>query len=309
MAATTTGPTAQPARTAGAERRARAYRPLGSWSRRTLVIMTALLVLGTILYLGPFLIQVANSFKTDAEAIQNPASLIPNPFSLDGWKAALGMDPAFPVNLPRWVTNSVVVAVSVTVGRVIIDCLAGYALARIRFPGKGAATALIIGVMAVPGVVLLIPKFLVIKQLGMYDTYAGMIIPLLCDSVGILLMRTAFMSVPWELEEAAIIDGAGVLRRFVSITMPLVVPALITVIILSFQGSWNEFTHFLVATSDPNLATLNLGIAQLSAGAAKGPSLFPMKLALATLSMIPVALLFIFFQRYFVRSIGTTGIK
>ncbi|MBT0992980.1 carbohydrate ABC transporter permease [Cellulomonas sp. DKR-3] len=271
--------------------------------------MCLLLALGTVLYLGPFVIQVANSFKTDAQAIQDPVSLVPNPFSLEGWRAALGMDPAFPVNLPRWLTNSVVVAVSVTLGRVVIDCLAGYALARLRFPGKGAATALIIGVMAVPGVVLLIPKFLVIKQLGMYDSYAGMIIPLLCDSVGILLMRTAFMSVPWELEEAALIDGAGVLRRFTAITMPLVVPALITVVILSFQGSWNEFTHFLVATSDPDLATLNLGIAQLSAGAAKGPSLFPMKLALATLSMIPVALLFIFFQRYFVRSIGTTGIK
>ena len=116
-----------------------------------------------------------------------------------------------------------------------------------------------------------------------------MIIPLCADAVGILFMRTAFEQVPYELEEAALIDGAGVVRRFATVVLPLVRPALITVTILSFQASWNEFTHFLVATSDPDLATINLGIAQLTAGDLRGPSQFPLKLALATLATIPVA--------------------
>jgi multiple sugar transport system permease protein len=114
--------------------------------------------------------------------------------------------------------------------------------------------------------------------------------------------------VPYELEEAAIVDGAGVVRRFATVVLPLVQPALITVTILSFQASRNEFTHLLVATSDPNLATLNLGIAQLAAGDLREPSEFPLKLAPATLSAIPVALVFVIFQRYFVRGISEGGV-
>lgn len=166
-----------------------------------------------------------------------------------------------------------------------------------------------LAVLAVPGVVLLIPKFLVLKELGMFNTYAGMIIPLCADAVGILFMRTAFEQVPYELEEAALIDGAGVVRRFATVVLPLVQPALITVTILSFQASWNEFTHFLVATSDPDLATVNLGIAQLTAGDLRGPSQFPLKLALATLATVPVAVVFVIFQRYFVRGIGEGAVK
>jgi multiple sugar transport system permease protein len=201
------------------------------------------------------------------------------------------------------------VTVSITTGRLVIDSLAGYALARLRFPGRRAVFRGILAVMAVPGVVLLIPKFLVLKQLGMFDSYSGMIIPLLSDSVGIMLMKTAFEHVPVELEEAARIDGAGVFRTFFSVVLPLVRPALVTVTILSFQGSWNEFTHFLVATSDPKYETLTLGIARLTAGALQGPQQFPLKLALATLSTIPVAVVYVVFQRYFVRTQLSSGLK
>ena len=145
--------------------------------------------------------------------------------------------------------------------------------------------ASLLAVMAVPGIVLLIPKFLVLQRLGMFDTYSAMTIPLFADAVGILLMKTAFEAVPIELEEAALIDGAGVFTRFSRIMLPLTVPALITVVIISFQGSWNEFTHFLVATPDPDLATLNLGIARLTAGGLGSGQQFPLKLALATLSI------------------------
>ncbi|WP_051114175.1 carbohydrate ABC transporter permease [Actinopolymorpha alba] len=109
----------------------------------------------------------------------------------------------------------------------------------------------------------------------MFNTYAGMILPLLCDAVGMLLMKSAFEAVPYELEEAARIDGASVWRTFWSVVLPLVRPALITVTILSFQGSWNEFTHFLVATSDPDLATLNLGHRPAVRGRPQGSAAVP----------------------------------
>ncbi|MGH3681420.1 MAG: carbohydrate ABC transporter permease [Natronosporangium sp.] len=281
------------------------------WPRKLTFRLVAygLLTLGTILYLGPFLIQLATSFKTDATAAANPVSLIPNPVSTAAWEIVAGDNPAYAIPVARWVTNSFVVTGSVTLGRLVIDSLAGYALARLRFPGRPVVLATVIAVLAVPGVVLLIPRFLVVNQLGMFDTYAGMILPLLFDAVGILLMRAAFQAVPPELEEAARIDGASVLRTFWSVVLPLVKPALVAVTIFSFQGSWNEFTHFLVATSDPDLATLNLGIARLSAGDLRGPTQFPLKLALATMSVIPIAVVYVFFSRYFVRFGATTGLK
>jgi multiple sugar transport system permease protein len=268
-----------------------------------------LLLLGTLLYLGPFAIQLATSFKTEPDAASHPLSLVPSPVSLAAWSRAFGADPALAVPLTRWLGNSLLVTASVTTGRLVIDSLAGYALARLRFAGRRAVFSSILAVMAVPGVVLLIPKFLVLKQLGMFDSYGGMIVPLLGDAVGIMLMKTAFEHVPVELEEAARIDGAGIFRTFLSVVLPLVRPALVTVAILSFQGSWNEFTHFLVATSDPRYQTLMLGIAQLTAGALQGPQQFPLKLALATLSTIPVAAVYVVFQRYFVRTQLSSGFK
>ncbi len=280
-------------------------------SRRVLIRLVGygLLALGTLLYLGPFVIQLANSLKTDPASAAHPLGLLPDPLSTLAWRKAFGFDTALDVPLARWVGNSFLVTLSVTLGRLVIDSLAGYALARLRFPGRRAVNGGVLAVLAVPGVVLLIPKFLVLKQLGLFDSYGGMILPLMCDAVGIMLMKAAFEQVPVELEDAARIDGAGVLRTFVSVMLPLVRPSLITVAILSFQGSWNELTHFLVATADPKYQTLTLGIAQLTAGPLQGAQQFPLKLALATLSTIPVAIVYIVFQRYFVRNQVSSGIK
>ncbi|MFC7331145.1 carbohydrate ABC transporter permease [Marinactinospora rubrisoli] len=269
----------------------------------------AVLAVGTVLYLGPFIVQLANSVKTDADAAANPLALLPDPFSVHAWRKAFGLDTALDMPIGRWLGNSVFVTVSVTVGRLLVDSLIGYALARLRFPGRSAVNALVLAVLAVPGVVLLIPKFLVLKQLGIFDSYAGMILPLLCDAVGIMLLKTAFEQVPRELEEAARMDGAGVFTTYWRVVLPLVRPALITVAILSFQGSWNEFTHFLVATSDPAYETLNLGLARLAAGPLGGAQQFPLKLALATLSTLPVLLVYLVFQRYFVASQMNSGGK
>ena len=284
------------------------FRP--RWRRITFrVLAYGVLLLGVLLYLGPFLLQVVTSFKTDQDAAGHPLSLVPDPPSTDAWRTVGGENSAVPLPVGTWLRNSVIVTVLVTLGRIVLDTFAGYALARLKFPGKAAVTSLLLAILAVPGIVLLIPRFLVITQLDLFNTYAGMVLPLLCDVVGILLLRTAFETIPDELEEAAAIDGAGPLRRLASIMLPLVRPALITVTILSFQGSWNEFTHFLVATSDPDLATLNLGIARLSSGDFGGPSRFPLKLALATLSTIPIAIVYVFFSRYFTRSAATSGLK
>lgn len=207
---------------------------------------------------------------------------------------------------PTWLGNSVFIAVVVTAGRVFFDSLAGYALARLRFRGRGLLTVLLISVMAVPGVVLMIPKFLVVQYLGIYDTYTAMIVPLLVDAVGVFVMKQFFESVPREIEEAARVDGAGILRTYWSVVLPMARPALITLTILSFQGSWNEFTHFVVTAQSADHATLTTGLAQFVSGGLGSGTQYPLKLTAALLATIPVAIVFFVFQRHFVRG-GNAG--
>lgn len=270
----------------------------------------AALLAFALLYALPFLVQLATAFKSDPEAASHPLSLLPsNPTAAVFEKLTGTGESGEGVPFLRWLGNSTVVTVVVTLGRVLFDSAAGYALARLRFRGRALLVTFVVAVMAVPPVVLLIPKFLVLNTLGIFDTYTGMIVPLLFDAAGIFIMKQFFESIPREVEEAARIDGAGVGRIFWYVVLPMSRPALITVTLLSFQGSWNEFTHFLVATSDPDLETLNLGIARLVAGPLDGAQQFPLKLALATVSTIPVLIVYVIFQRQFVRSQLSSGVK
>jgi multiple sugar transport system permease protein len=245
----------------------------------------------------PFLIQIATSFKTDADATANPVSLIPQVWTTAAY-TKLFLNSDFPI----WFMNSAIVTVFVTLGRVFFDSLAGYALARLHFRGRGFVFAGLVAVMSVPMVVLLIPKFLVINQLGIYDSYSGMILPLLTDAAGVFIMKGFFESIPASVEEQARIDGAGTFRVFWSIVLPMARPALITIIILSFQGSWNELAHFIVSTQDPALTTLTKGVAGLASGQLSQGSQYPLKLAAAAIMTIPVAVLFFIFQRRIMNS-------
>jgi multiple sugar transport system permease protein len=160
--------------------------------------------------------------------------------------------------------------------------------------------------MAVPAVVLLIPKYLVLVQLGLYNSYAGMIIPLLADAAGVFIMRQFFINIPVEVEESARLDGASAFRTFWSVVLPMARPAVITLTILSFQGSWNELPHFIISRQSPELNTLTSGVATLVSGSLGAGTQFPLKMAAALLMTIPVALVFFVFQRYFVRG-GSSG--
>lgn len=255
-----------------------------------------ILVFFALVFLYPFVIQIANSFKTEPDAAANPLSPIPDPFTTESI-ARIFSGTAF----PTWLGNSVLVTVVITISRVLLDSMAGYALARLRFRGRVALFAGVIGLMAVPPVVLLIPKFLVLNQLGMYNSYPALIVPIMADAAGIFIMKQFFESIPVSVEEAARIDGAGVFRTFWSVVLPMAKPALITLTILAFQGSWNEFPHTLVAVQDPSLYTLPRGLADLVSGSLGAGTQYPLKLGAALLATIPVAIIFVIFQRYFVR--------
>jgi multiple sugar transport system permease protein len=270
----------------------------------TRIVGYAILIFFGLVFIYPFIIQLASSFKSEQDAAADPLSPVPNPVDTTSFLRIFdGTD------FPRWLFNSVVVAVLVTIGRVFLDSLAGYALARLRFRGRASIFALIVAMMAVPGVVLLIPKFLVLKQLGLYDSYAGLILPLLVDAAGVFIMKQSFEVVPFEVEEAARVDGAGIFRTYWSVVLPMVRPGLLALTILSFQNTWNEFPHTLVAVESPRYFTLPRGLADLVSGSLGAGTQYPLKLGAALLATIPVAIIFFVFQRYFIRGANEGSVK
>lgn len=274
------------------------------------ILLYAALIAFALVFIYPFFIQIATSFKTDPDAANNPLSLLPDPTTTAVWQRIFGLTEDTAVPVTTWTRNSVLITVVVTFCRVFLDSLAGYALSRLQFRGRNAVFGAVLAVMAVPGVALLIPKFLMVNYLGIYDTYTAMILPLIVDAAGVFIMKQFFDSVPLSIEEAARMDGAGVFRTFWSVVLPMAKPALITLTILSFQGSWNEFSHFLVVTrGTPDHMTLVTGLASMTSGQLGAGTQYPLKLGTALLTTIPVALLFFALQRYFIRGANEGGVK
>ncbi len=261
------------------------------------IVLYAVLIGLAIIYIYPFLVQVSTSFKTDEDAASSGISLVPEVWTFAAYERLFARS-----DFPSWFVNSAIVTIFVTAGRVFFNSLAGYALARLHFRGRNVVFAALIAVMSVPAVVLLIPKFLVINQLGIFNSYAGMILPLLVDAAGVFIMKNFFESIPVSVEEQARIDGAGTFRLFWSVVLPMATPALITIVILSFQGSWNELSHFIVSTNDPALTTLTKGVASLASGQLSQGTQYPLKLAAALIMTVPVAVMFFIFQRRIMNS-------
>jgi multiple sugar transport system permease protein len=273
-------------------RRLHRRKRIGARARSSMLVGYLILIGLAIIYIYPFIISIAASFKTDAEATQNALSLIPETVTFAAYARLFGDVP-----FAQWAGNTLLISTVVTVGRVFFDSLAGYALSRLQFRGRTFVFVAFIAILSVPGVVLLIPRFLILQQLGLYDTYGGMIIPLLSTAAGVFIMKQFFDSIPVSIEEAARIDGASTFRIYWTIVLPMARPALVTLFILSFQGSWNELGHFIVSRQSPELNTLTTGVASLVSGQLGSGNQFPLQLAAAVLMTIPVAVLFFIFQK------------
>lgn len=274
------------------------------WTARLRLILSyAILFLLAFTFLYPFLLTVTTSLKTLPEINANPVALIPETWTLEGYLAMQNL------NVGRWMFNSAFVALAITVGNVLFASMAGYALARIPFPGGNLLFLTILGTMMIPGIVLLIPMFIILKQVNFIDTYMGLIFPKVTTAFGVFLMKQFFESIPKDLEEAARIDGANRLQMFFRVILPIARPALIALIIFTFQGAWNDFMFPLIVISvRQELYTLPLGLAVLRGGL--GESLqWNAILAGSLVTTLPMAVIFIFFQRYFLEGISYTGLK
>lgn len=273
------------------------------WAKVRLVLSYGVLFLLALSFFYPFLLAISTSFKSLPEIAQNPVNLIPETFTLEGYRQMQGL------NVGRWMFNSAFVSVAITLGNVIFASMAGYALARIKFPGRNAVFLAILGTMMIPGIVLLIPMFIVLKQVNFIDSYAGLIVPKLATAFGVFLMKQFFESIPGEIEEAARIDGASRLQMFFRVVLPMARPALVALVIFSFQGAWNDFMFPLIVISvSQDLYTLPLGLAVLRGGMGENLQ-WNAILAGSLVTTLPMAIIFVFFQRYFIEGISYSGLK
>ncbi|MGQ0848803.1 MAG: carbohydrate ABC transporter permease [Actinomycetota bacterium] len=267
------------------------------------------LIFFALVFIMPFVLSLTTAFKSLPDIQANPVSLVADP-AFGGWtdEGIQGLNTS-QVNLPRWTLNSVIVTVLVVILRITFGAMAGYALARMRFPGRGFIFALILAVQAIPGIVLAIPRFMVMKQLGIINTYAGMVLPLAFDAFGIFLMKQFFELLPRELEEAAALDGATTWQTFRRVMLPLAAPGLIALSILSTQGAWNEFLHILIARiGEPDLMTLPVGLSTITAAFGEAQP-WNTIVAGALITIIPIAIVFFVFQRYFVQGTAASAVK
>ena len=266
------------------------------------------LIFVALIMLMPFVYCVVNSFKPLPDINQFPQTLYPvsGPWTTANYEKTLSGDNTF----LRWIFNSALVAIVVTLGHIVFDSMAGYALARIKFPGRTLAFGIMIGTMMVPGIVLIIPRYFVFKSLGMAENFSALIIPGLADAFGIFLMKQFFESLPADIEEAAMMDGAGRFRMFFVVILPLAVPALTALAIFGFQGAWNDFMGPLIAvgSAPKELWTVQLGLA-LIRGNTGSALQWDILLSGAVITTLPMAIIFFIFQRYFIEGSTYTAVK
>jgi len=251
----------------------------------------------------PFLFSLATSFKSNPESTQ-PLSFKTLFFPQEIVTTAYNT--VFDSDILRWFFNSVFVAVIWVVGRAFTSSAAGYAFARMDFPFKNVLFTMVLATLMIPGMVTVVAKFLILRELGLLNTYGALTLPFLADAFGIFLMKQFFESIPIELEEAARVDGASRYRMFAQIILPNAMPALVALSIFSFQGSWNAFLEPLFFINNADLYTLPLGLAYFRQA---NYTEWPILMAMAVITTVPMAIFYIVFQRWFVEGQVSSGIK
>jgi len=262
----------------------------------------AVLGVGLLLMVVPFFWMVLSSVKPEGEVMSVPPTWWPETVTTDNYEALFTR-----LDFPTYFLNSILVAIAVTAGNVMFGSMLGYALAKLAFPGKRVVFGLVLFTLMIPGVVTFVPLFVLTTNLGLTNTLPGMFLPFLAAPFGVFLMRQFILGLPDELIHAARVDGAGELRIFFSVIMPLCGPAMATLGILTFLGSWNNFLWPLVVAQTEDKYTLPVALALYSVG--QNATQYGLLLAGAVVVVIPVVAVFLALQRYIMQGIAMTGIK
>jgi multiple sugar transport system permease protein len=262
-----------------------------------------LLCVLSVIFLAPIYWMVSTSLKTESDAIAVPVQFVPARPTLENYRTVLTSSDA---NVGRWTLNSVIVAVAYTVAHLLVCVLTAFPLARMRFRGRDAWFWVILGSLTIPGIVTLVPSYIMMIQFNWVDTFHALIWPGVPAVFGVFMLRQFFSGIPLSIEEAARIDGANSLQVLRHVILPLSVPALVTLGIFSFMGSWNNFVWPLFVANGPDVRTLPVGLTLFSS---QYITEYAKMMAATALSSIPVLIAYLLAQRYLVQGIALTGMK
>jgi multiple sugar transport system permease protein len=275
--------------------------PREATHRLATVLIHLALAIGVVATLVPLAWMVSASLMPTGEATALPPRLLPSRPTLDQYRALFTR-----LDLARALANSALLASAVTAVSLLLNSLAGYAFAKLRFGGRDRIFGFLVAAIVIPGQVSMLPLFLITRQLGLVDTYLGAMIPSLASIFGIFLIRQYALSIPASLLDAARIDGAGELRIYWSLVVPFIRPVLVTLAIFTFMGSWNDFLWPLIVLTDRDMQTLPVALATLLGEHVQDTELM---MAGAVLTVLPVVVLFLALQRYYIEGIVTGGVK
>lgn len=267
-------------------------------------VFWVVMALISLVFIVPLLFMVLTSFKTAVEARSVPPTLFPTAPTLRAYNVLFFSDAASPVL--RWLLNSFLAASAHAILVVVICAMAGYAFAKMEFPGKNFLFGCILATLFVPAFVFLMPNFLTLNALHWLDTLWALIVPGAAGAFGVFFMRQFFSTMPVEFEESARIDGAGPWTIFRSIILPNARPAIVTLLVLSFLSNWNDFVWPLYVLFSPERMTLQVGLSKLQGAYTVD---YPVVMAGATIAAVPVLVLYIFVQRFVIEGVASSGVK
>jgi multiple sugar transport system permease protein len=263
----------------------------------------AVLLVGSLVMVLPFVWMFSTSCKPPSEINVLPVRLLPQDVvCVDNLNALYDQSPRF----NNYLLNSAIMTAGRTLGQLVTCSLAAYGFARFKFPGRNVLFAASLGLLMVPFQAIMIPEYLLIREIGWYDTFYALIVPGTFSAFAVFLLRQAFMQIPVELEDAAEIDGANPLQILRHVTLPLSGPALAAFAVITIQAAWNDFLWPLVTTISPETRVATIGIALLQGERSTPWNLIMMGSLLATL---PMLVIFLIFQRYFIEGITMSGLK
>jgi multiple sugar transport system permease protein len=261
----------------------------------------AVLVLGALVTLTPLLWMVSASFMSPGESNSFPPRLLPQVPTLQNY-----VDLFTRLNLARYLLNSTLVAVLATLISLVINSMAGYAFAKLRFAGRERVFHVLLAALVIPGQVGMLPLFLLLRAMGLVNTMAGVVVPFMAGIFGIFMIRQYAMSIPDDLLDAARVDGAGEYRIFWNIVIPVIQPILVTLAVFTFLSAWNDFMWPLIVLSDDAKYTLPVALASLSGEHVQDTGLM---MAGSVLTVLPVVVLFVVLQRAYIRGVMMGSVK
>jgi len=264
-----------------------------------------LIIIGFIMFL-PFIMAFFGTVKTDKEITAFPPKFFPEVWHWENWARVWNTDLGQGGTFPRWLFNTAFLAITVAIAQAIFGSMAAYAFARLKFAGRKLVFNFMLATMMIPGAVTLIPAYVLVSKLKLINTYWSLILPGIVGAGSIFMLTQFFKSIPDELEEAAIIDGASHMQIFRMVIIPLARPAILTVLILQFQGMWNAFLTPLLYLNSPDKYVLNVA---LSIFQQQYKTQWNLTLVGAMFNAIPVLILFFIFSRYYIEGVAYAGIK